>query len=54
MGDIPNEDKAGLVAEKPENCFACIGSSSRARHPISQSSSKCCARTAPFPRAQFG
>ena len=23
MGDIPNNDKPGFVAEKPEHCFAC-------------------------------
>jgi hypothetical protein len=23
MSDIPNEDKPGFVAEKPEHCFAC-------------------------------
>jgi hypothetical protein len=23
MTDIPNDDKAGFVAEKPEHCFAC-------------------------------
>ncbi len=23
MSDIPNDDKPGFVAEKPEHCFAC-------------------------------
>ena len=36
MSDIPNDDKPGFVAEKPEHCFACY----RLIHKTSESPSR--------------
>ena len=48
MRDMPDDDRPGFVAEKPEYCFACCRLIGMDRHTASQSSSKCSARTAPF------
>jgi hypothetical protein len=51
MTDIPNDDKPGFVVTSQNSALPAVVSFALARHTISQSHSKYCARPVPFRRA---